>query len=132
MKSILAFFMVFGWSGLAAVSSGKLAVGFVIFISFLAGIAMMLVTAWLLFLLSKLEQSGNLDVKNAIGENGEVYLPIPGNKKGVGKIQIIVQNQLQTLDAVTLENEDIKSGTKITVINVEPDRTLLVIRKKEY
>ena len=131
LKSILAFLMVFGWSGLAVVSSGKLSVSFVLLISFFAGLAMMLVTAWLLFLFSKLEQSGNLDVENAVGESGEVYLTIPGQKKGIGKIQIIVQGQLQTLDAVTAENEELKTGTKITVVHIEPDKLLSVIKMQE-
>lgn len=131
LRSILAFLMVFAWSGIVALESGKLNLMVILIISFFAGLAMMLLTAWSLFLLSKLEQKGNLDVENAVGENGEVYLSIPAERKGVGKIQIIVQNQLQTLDALTDEHNSIKTGCIVTVIAVEPDKSLLVITKSD-
>jgi membrane-bound ClpP family serine protease len=92
------------------------------------GILMMLFTAWLFFMMMKLQSSGTLDVKNAIGQNGEVYLTIPAKKKGSGQVQLIIQGTYRTLDAVTEELEEIKTGTFIEVVDVINDT--LVVRKK--
>lgn len=128
-KTIISFIMVFGWSGLTALNYGFVSKIAIAGISISAGLAMMFLTAWLFFLMSKLQQSGTMKINNAIGQTGEVYLTIPGKKKGNGKVQIIVQGALRTLDAVTEEIEDIKTGSHIEVTAIFGEE-ILVVRKK--
>ena len=75
----------------------------------------------------RLQQSGNIVLDNAIGVTGEVYIPIPPLKSGVGKVNIVIQDRLSEVNAVTDAERTIKTGEKITVINVEPEGVLLVI-----
>jgi membrane protein implicated in regulation of membrane protease activity len=128
VKSILAFLMFYGWTGLAAFQYGIVSWLFVTLISLGIGLLMMLFTAWLFFMMMKLQSSGTLDVKNAIGQTGEVYLTIPAKKKGTGQVQLIIQGSYRTLDAVTEEPDDIKTGAFIEVVDVINDT--LVVRKK--
>jgi membrane protein implicated in regulation of membrane protease activity len=128
LKSILAFLMFYGWTGLAVFQYGIGSWFVITIISLGIGLLMMLFTAWLFFMMMKLQASGTLDVNNAIGQNAEVYLTIPGKKKGSGQVQLIIQGTYRTLDAVTEEIEDIKTGAFVEVIDVINDT--LVVRKK--
>jgi hypothetical protein len=124
-KNMVAFFTLFSWSGLASIEGGfSLAV--TIFISTISGLIMMIIMAFLFYYISKFTHSGTLDLNNAIGQTGDVYLTIPAKKAGMGKVQINVQGQLRTLNAMTSDLEDIKTGSVIEVEDVVNDNILVV------
>ncbi len=127
LKNIVGFFTMFGWSGLGFISAG-LVLWQVILLSFLCGFAMMLAMALLFYFMSKLVESGNMNIKNAVGRSGEVYLPIPGKRQGLGKVQITVQGTLQTLDAISDDPEIIPTSSLIQVTDVINNQILLVRR----
>lgn len=127
LKNIVGFFTMFGWSGLGFLSA-NMPIWLVIFLSLACGLIMMLAMASLFFLMSKLVESGNVNLRNAIGHSGEVYLPIPSNRQGIGKVQVTVQGTLQTLDAVTDESETISTSSLIQVTDVVNNQILLVRR----
>jgi len=124
LKNFMAFFTIFGWTGIACLDAG-LSDGLSIFLSIVAGVMMMLLMATLFYLMSRLTESGNTKMENAIGKTASVYLRIPASKSGVGKVQINVQG-LKTLDAMTENPEDIKSGSLVKVIGIEAGDILLV------
>lgn len=125
LKNIVAFFAVFGWSGIGFINAG-LASWLVILIAFICGLLMMLLMASLFYFMSKLAESGTLNMKNAVGKLGEVYLVIPGNRAGIGKVQLNVQGSLRTLDAITDDAENILTSSIIEVLEVIDDQILLV------
>ena len=127
LKNIVGFFTMFGWSGLGFISGG-LAPWLVIVLSFICGFAMMLAMALLFYFMSKLVESGNMNIKNAVGRSGEVYLPIPGKRQGLGKVQITVQGTLQTLDAISDDPEIIPTSSLVQVTDVINNQILLVRR----
>ncbi len=129
VKSILAFLMFYGWGGLVAIEKGMHIWWGVSAISLILGTIMMLFTAWIFFMLLKLQSSGTMNIDNALGKEGEVYLTIPAKKNGTGKVQIIIQGSYRTLDAVTEDIEDIKTGSFVEVVEVVND-TLVVRRKR--
>ena len=93
----MGFFAIFGWTGIALLSGGK-GLGITIIISVLAGLAMMVIMATIVYYLGKLSEHNVLNLNNAKGKIGTVYLKIPAERKGMGKVQIIVQG-FQTLNA---------------------------------
>lgn len=127
LKNIIAFFTMFGWSGLGFLHTG-LPVWLVIVISGICGFLMMLGMAALFYFMSKLAETGTLKIDNAIGRSGEVYLTIPAGRAGVGKVQMVIQGALQTLDAVTDEPEPIATSSIIEVVDVIAGQILLVRR----
>jgi len=127
LKNIVAFFAMFGWSGLGFLNAG-FAVWLVILLSVVCGCLMVLAMAALFYFMSKLAETGSLKMKNAIGKSGEVYLTIPGRREGMGKVQLNVQESLQTLDAITDEQEPIVTSSIIEVVDVIADQILLVRR----
>lgn len=128
IKSITSFLMFYGWSGLAAIQNGMLAWWGITLISFLIGLAMMLFTAWLFYLLIKLQESGTMKMENAIGKIGETYLSIPAKKQGEGKVQLIVQGGYKTLNAITEDAEGIVTGTFVEVIGFMGD--VVIVKRK--
>lgn len=125
LKNIVAFFTVFGWSGIGFITAG-FAYWLVILLATLCGLLMMLSMATLFYFMSKLAESGTLKMKNAIGKLGEVYLVIPGDRGGLGKVQLNVQGSMRTLDAITDDKESIPTSSIIQVLDVIDDHILLV------
>lgn len=124
VKNLVAFFTIFGWTGIACLKGG-MGTGLTVLISALAGSAMMAIMASLAYFMGKLTDEGTLDLNNAKGKTASVYLRIPGKRGGMGKVQVKVQG-LQTLDAVTDNEEEIKTGAIVEVIDIISDGILLV------
>jgi hypothetical protein len=76
--------------------------------------------------MGKLQSSGTIDIKNAIGQQGTVYLTIPAT--GSGQVSVAVQGSLKIFDAVSEGNKKIPTGEKIKVINVIDNKTLVVTK----
>lgn len=125
LKNIVAFFAVFGWSGIGLINA-HIASWLVILIAFICGLLMMVLMATLFYFMSKLVESGTLKMKNAVGKLGEVYLVIPASRGGMGKVQLNVQGSLRTLDAITDDLENIRTFSIIEVLDVIDDQILLV------
>jgi len=125
LKNIVAFFTVFGWSGIGFVNAG-LATWLVILLATICGLLMMILMATLFYFMSRLAESGTLKMKNAVGKLGEVYLRIPASRGGMGKVQLNVQGSLRTLDAITDDLEEIPTSSIVQVLDVIDDHILLV------
>jgi len=87
---------------------------------------MMFATSALFFWINSLAESGTLKIKNAIGQIGEVYLPIGANRSKIGKVSIKVQGSLRELEAITDEEEDLKTSTVVEVVEIISAELLLV------
>ncbi len=127
IRNMVAFFTFFGWSGLWMMSSGFNSILTVI-VSILIGIIFMVISMSLFFLVSKMQRSGNIDLKNAVGKMAEVYIPIPAKRRHYGKVMIVIQGSLTELEAVTDDAEDIVTGSQVEVVKIE-DNSKLVVRK---
>ncbi len=124
-KNIVGFITVFGWSGLGGFNSGWSNTTTII-VSLVCGFAMMLIMASLFYFLRNAGESGTLEMKNALNQVGEVYLPIGAKRSTIGKIQIKVQGSLRELEALTDEEVDLQSGNVIKVVKLVTDDLLLV------
>lgn len=126
-KNLIAFFTLFAWSGLASIEGG-FSLFITIIISSLSGLIMMVIMASLFYYISKFSYSGTMHFNNAIGQSGDVYLSIPAKKSGMGKVQLKVQGQLRTLNAMTDDLEIIKTGSLVEVTEIVSGNILLVRR----
>lgn len=124
LKNLVAFFTIFGWAGIACLDSG-LGIGKSVIISTISGLVMMTIMASIVYFMGKLTDDGTLSLRNAIGKVGSVYLTIPAKREGMGQVQIKVQG-LQTLDAMTDNEEEIKSGAIIEVVEILNNEILVV------
>ena len=96
-------------------------------IAFIVGAFIVFVVMMMFKGLSKMQQSGNINVfESAVGCSGKVYLTVPGERKGQGKVQININNSVREYDALTDSEDDLKTGTSIKVTEVLDASTLLV------
>lgn len=124
-RNLVNFCLGFGWTAVLMhekIQSNSL----LIIVSVIVGILLVTVVMWIFKWLSGMQQTGNIDVhKSAVGCEGKVYLTIPGERKGEGKVQITINNAVREYDAVT-DGETIPTGKAIKVTEVINDYTLLV------
>lgn len=129
LRNLVGFMTVFGWTGLGSIANGNTNLT-TILISVIGGLLMMVLMTLLFYSISKLTDSGNLNMKNAKGKTGSVYIPIAAKRDGIGKIQVKIQSSLRELDAVTDDEEDLKTGMVVTVVKVFDGNLLLVTKSK--
>ena len=121
-RGIVAFFAVGGWTGVALLDLNVPPVAASL-LAFVAGTAAMFLVAVAILLLNKLQDDGNLDMRNAIGVTGEVYVPIPA--EGKGKITLILQERFTDMDAICPTGA-LKTGQAVTVVDVAENNVLVV------
>lgn len=125
IRGIVAFFTLFGWVGVVLAGQG-INSAIVIIIAFISGLIGMFIIALLFYSINKLQCSGNIKVKNAIGQIAQVYIPIPANMSGKGKIQVTLQDTLSEIYAMTEGDEKLATGTMVLVVDAIDANTLLV------
>jgi hypothetical protein len=126
LRGALAFFSIGGWAAflLDGVTWWWLAAIIGVVIGAIAAVAV----AILFKLIMKLESSGNIEYNNAIGLTGEVYIRVPHNRIGKGKVTLVVQERYLECDALTDDDVDLLHHTQVTVVGVENLSTLVVKR----
>ncbi len=122
VRGVVAFLAICGWVGVAALDMGAGPILSSV-LAVVAGLAAMILVAVALRFSLKMQQSGNLDLKNAVGLTGEVYVPIP--RGGKGKVTLTVQDRFLELDAVCSER-DLSTGEAVKVTGITSSHTLLV------
>lgn len=128
-RGVIAFFAIGGWTGLC-VGAASLDTAWVILISVAAGALAASVVILLLRSAMKLKESGNLDYANAVGKTAKVYLMIPPQRKGAGKVTLTLQDRFVEAEAVTDDDEALDTGETVTVRACLDDTTLLVTGKE--
>jgi membrane protein implicated in regulation of membrane protease activity len=116
-RTLVAAVTFFGLVGSAAQSAGQ-PIGVQLLLAIAAGIGAMYGVHWLMRSISRLGEDATLRVKNALGQEGTVYVPIAANRAHAGKIQLKVQNRLVEYEAVTSVSERLATGTKVRVVGM--------------
>ena len=129
IKNLIAFFTIFGWTGIASIDAG-MSKPITILIASSCGLVMMFIMAFLFYFVNKLNDSGTLIVKNAIGSIGEVYLTVGADRSKIGKVNVRIQGALREMEALTDEDTDLKMGTVIKVIEVTNNGILIIEKLK--
>ena len=83
------------------------------------GFLAMVGIAWIMKLAAKLQQNGNLDIGYAVGRVGTVYIPIPPNMTGTGKINLTIQERFVEIDAKTRCERKLATGESVKVVATE-------------
>ncbi len=124
LRGVIAFLALFGWTGLLLTKMGVPGLIAVVLGSG-AGIAAMVLMAMALRAMAKLQQSGNLDLKNAVGAVATVYMTVPADRSGRGKVTVLVQERLAELEAMTDSSMPMRVGERVIVTGAE-DGALIV------
>jgi hypothetical protein len=82
-----------------------------------AGAGALFMVGSLMRSLYRLRAEGTVRMDRAVGKNGTVYLPIPGQKGGLGKVMLNLQNRTVECQALTSE-QGLPTGAPIVVVAV--------------
>ena len=125
VRGMVAFFAVGGWAGLSALSlSGSAAASLIT--AFIAGTLALLLVAWFFRWAATLNENGTLQMDSAVGKVGEVYITVPANMSGAGKVNVIIQGRLTEAEAMTDCDRPLKYGEPVQVTDMAVGNTLKV------
>lgn len=124
VRGFVTFFTLTGWSGLLFCQLG-LHPALAVFLAIQIGVIGMVGVALLLREALRLQSDGTLNLRNAVGMLGSVYLTIPAARSGAGKVSVLVQEQLRELEAVT-DGPALLTGAEIMVTGITGGDTLVV------
>ena len=124
-RNFVNFFLGFGWTAIV-LRDNISSTGVLMLVSIIVGVILVALVMLLFKWLSGMQQAGNINVfTSAVGCEGKVYLTIPGERAGAGKVQITINNSVREYDALT-DGDTLKTGTRIHVTEVIDADTLLV------
>ncbi len=124
LRTVVAALAFFGLAGLWAKSTGASAPS-VLLVAVAAGAAAMMGVYWMMRGMRKLQADGSVRIQRSVGRHGNVYLRIPGNRSGSGKIQFNLQNRTMEYSAIT-SGPELPTGAKVVVVGVVNPTTLEV------
>lgn len=123
--AMTGFLMMFGWTGITCQKEWMLSSGTTLAISVCAGFLTMMLTASIFHFARKLQSPGNIfDIEALIGKEALTYTRIP--KNSVGKITISHLESTFEVDAISSDQEEIASFTRVHIIKKADDNTVVV------
>jgi len=123
-RTIVAALTFFGLAGMASLSAGTTSVTAVV-VALAAGAAAMYGVYWMMRGLYLLKAEGTARIDRAVGQEATVYLRVPPQNSGSGKIQINLQNRTMEYSAVT-GGDEIPTGARVVVVQVVNPSTVAV------
>jgi hypothetical protein len=123
-RNLVNFLLGFSWTAIALHHSieNKMIISL---LAALAGVLLVIGVLAMMRQLQKLAQDKTMKIESAIGKTCSVYLTIPAEKSGKGKVHISIQDTLRELDAMT-EGEMIPTNSTVVVADVLQHSILLV------
>ena len=118
VKTLSSFFAIGGWVGFAVSDLGNLPA---ILIALLSGTIALVGMAFIMKRLASLQSEGNIHYSNAIGKIANVYLTIPANNGGSGKINLTLQERFIEANAITNDAEEIRTGAMVKIVSIIDD-----------
>lgn len=125
-RNLINFLLGFGWTGISLY-------GFIenktilIIASVIIGMAFVYVFFLVISQILRLSEDASFKTTETLSKTAEVYLTIPGNMEGKGKILISVKGSVRELDAMT-HGEKIASGATVKIISIE-NASILIVEK---
>lgn len=124
IRNLVNFNLGFGWAGVSFYDTiGNK------FLLLLVSIVVGILFVYLFFLIykqtKKFEANGAFQIKDCEGKIANVYLRIPANKSGRGKVQISINGSVHELDAMT-SGEAIPTGKSVKVVEIISNDALMV------
>lgn len=125
IRNFINFLLGLGWGGvcLYSVIPNTIVLSLV---SILVGVLFVYIFLIIYRQLRKLERNGAYHIDDCVGQTVDVYLTIPANRSGMGKVQISFSGSVQELAALTDSDTPLRSGSKVRVTEVIDGTTVLV------
>ena len=124
-RNFVNFFVGFGWMALIMKEKTS-SLSLVIIVSAIVGALLVAAVMMLFKWLGSMQEAGNIDVyKSAVDCRGTVYLTVPAERAGEGKVQIVINNSVREYNAMT-DGPELRTGASIRVVDVISPSLLLI------
>jgi len=124
LRNLINFLLGFSWTGISFYN--LIPNSFILItLSILVGASFVFAFFVIMKKIQALAEDNTFKITDTIGKSGDVYLKIPGNKSGKGKIIISVNGSVHELTAMT-EQESIATGAVVKVVKIENKEILIV------
>lgn len=120
IQSILAFFMGFGWVGLAGLKQWHLSLVLTTVAAVGFGLVLMFLTAYLMFLIKKLNHKVVKNYSACIGTTAKAYTAF--QPKNEGQIEITVNGKLTVEKALNDSEEEIEAFSQVKVTDYKDNK----------
>lgn len=117
-RTITAAVAFFGLGGMAMSANSPEGNLMPLLVAMASGIGAMLLVGYVMKSLHRLHSEGTVHLNRAVGSMGTVYLTIPGQRSGAGKVTLTLQNRTMEYQAVTSQSRELTTGTKVKVVAV--------------
>ncbi len=126
IRNAVNFLLGIGWGGVCfsgVVHNPAL----LALVALLCGCVLVAAFVMMLRQLLRLESTGSYRIQEAVGQSCTVYVPVPAERGGMGKVQISFHGSVQELPALT-DGSALPTGTQVRVTQVIDSQVLLVER----
>ena len=124
-RNFVNFFLGFGWTAVLLHDQIR-STGLLMLVSIIVGVILVALVMLLFKWLGSMQQSGNINLfESAVDCQGSVYLTIPGERAGTGKVQISINDSVREYSALT-DGPALRTGTRVRVVDVVNASTVLV------
>lgn len=126
LRNFVNFFLGFSWAGIVfyPIIASKF---LLLVVAVLVGLAFVAMFFFIIKFFLRFAEDNSFRISQTLNKTGSVYIPIPANKSGNGKIQISVNGAFHEIEAVTV-GDRIETGATVKVVAIEADSLVRVER----
>jgi len=124
LRNLINFLLGFSWTGISfyqTISNPTV----LLIIALVVGLLFVYLFFLIIAQIQKLAEDNSFKITSTLNKTADVYLTIPGQKSGKGKIMISINGSFHELEAMT-EQEKITTGTVVKVVKIESGDILIV------
>jgi hypothetical protein len=124
-RNLINFLLGFSWAGISLYS---IIDSRILLMAAAITVGLLFVVAFFFMIqqIQKLAENNSFRIESTVNQICSVYLSIPANKAGKGKVQVSVKGATHELEAIT-ESNRIESGAIVKIVRIE--NSLVVVEK---
>ncbi len=127
IRNLVNFFLGYGWAAVCFYNVIPSVWGLNI-VAIVVGFLFVGIFFFLMLQITKLASDKTFKITDTVGKTADVYLVIPAERKGKGKIQVSVGGAYHEIDAMT-DGERLPTGSKAYVDSLIDNQTVLVLSR---
>lgn len=124
-RNFINLLIGFSWTGVLFyddIANKSVLVGLAVAV----GLLFLVLFFWAINQVKKLAEDNTFRLEQTIGKVAEVYLAIPADMGGKGKVLVSVQGSTHELEAITSSATKLETGSMVKVLSIENDSILKV------
>lgn len=126
LRNLINFLLGFSWTGISLYQSIE-SKGLLIIISLMVGVLFVALFFLVIRQIMKLAEDNSYKIEETLNKMAEVYINIPAERNGKGKIQISVRGSVHEIDAIS-NTDAYPSGSFVRIVKIE-NKNLVIVEK---